>query len=27
MAFNTILAFVLAVLIFQMGSALGFLVK
>jgi ferrous iron transport protein B len=27
MAFNTVLAFVLAVLIFQMGSALGFLVK
>ncbi|MGD9176333.1 MAG: nucleoside recognition domain-containing protein, partial [Desulfobacterales bacterium] len=27
MAFNTVLAFFLAVLIFQMGSALGFLVK
>jgi ferrous iron transport protein B len=27
MAFNTVLAFGLAVLIFQVGSALGFLVK
>jgi ferrous iron transport protein B len=27
MAFNTVLAFILAVLIFQMGSALGFLVR